>query len=114
MKIKSGDEASFRNGTKIGREGTVDAGEVGCEAGGLGDACDDGGNEGKKVNDSGEDDGVEAALVEAVLGWYRGEGNGVGYLEGCGSLGARPELLVKGWTAKGSKDSRRGERPMLR
>lgn len=60
---------SFRNGTKTGLEGDiVDAGAVDCVEGSLGETCDDGGDEGKNVNDSGEEDGVEAGLVETVLG----------------------------------------------
>lgn len=31
---------------------------------------------------------------------------GMGYCDGLGGGGARPEPLVKGWVAKGSKDSR--------
>jgi len=39
-----------------------------------------------------------------AFAFSRDVGMGRGYLEGLGGWGTRPELLVNGWVAKGSKD----------
>ena len=84
---RSGDERSGRNGTKIGPR--VPAWDF--------VLLDVGGDRDGRGARIGVDEEDVCALVLDV-------GIGSGYLDGAAGLGNRPESLVNGWVARGSKD----------
>ena len=92
MSSRSGDDLSGRNGTKIGPffapgEPLPALFELACF--GCGATTADG-----TVMDDG------AVVSVAVLG------SGIGYCDGAAGFGSRPEVFVKGCTARGSKDAK--------
>ena len=87
MSSRSGDDRSGRNGTKMGPL----LGEPGPALDGLARlGC------GATTADGTVVDGAENVA---------GDGSGIGYCEGWTGFGSKPDVLVNGWTARGSKEA---------
>ena len=89
MSSRSGEERSGRKGTKTGAlAGLEPAFFAGLACLGCG-ACIAG-----------------AAAPDVGVASVAADGSDLGYCDGGVGLGSSPEVLVKGWTARGSKDAR--------
>jgi hypothetical protein len=100
MSSRSGEDLSGRNGTKIGPLACAPPPAAAALPGPARLGC--GACMAAVLDGRG---GAEASVA--------GEGSGIGYCEGAAGFGRRPEVLVNGWTARGSKDARTEDLDMV-